>query len=191
LALPSAVGTALGAIFVLLHPYALRRWVGFMDPWAVANSEGFQLVQSFVAFARGGPLGVGLGYGRQKLHYLPEAHTDFVLSVIAEELGLAGVALVLIAFAVLFGAGLRIALKAEARFASLVAFGMTLLIVVPALVNAAVVMGVLPTKGLSLPFLSYGRSSLVVSCAAVGVIWRIARIGGRVNRGHVVTSGLA
>jgi cell division protein FtsW len=134
---------------------------------------------------------VGLGYGRQKLHYLPEAHTDFVLSVIAEELGLAGVALVLIAFAVLFGAGLRIALKAEARFASLVAFGMTLLIVVPALVNAAVVMGVLPTKGLSLPFLSYGRSSLVVRCAAVGVIWRIARIGGRVNRGHVVTSGLA
>ncbi len=173
-----AVG-ALGAVFVgvytSIRPYAMRRVLGFLDPWSRSSAEGFQLVQSFVAFGRGGLHGVGVGDGRQKLFYLPEAHTDFILSVVAEEAGLIGVLIVLGGFAALLVAGLRIALAAKQRFALLLAFGMTALLTVPALLNAAVVMGCLPTKGLTLPFLSYGRSSLVVSCLAVGILFAVAR----------------
>jgi cell division protein FtsW len=139
-------------------------------------------VQSFVAFGRGGIAGVGIGDGRQKLYYLPEAHTDFILSVIAEEAGLIGVLIVLGGFAALLVSGLRIALAAKHRFPLLLAFGMTALLTVPALLNAAVVMGCLPTKGLTLPFLSYGRSSLVISCLAVGILFSVARAG-RAPRG--------
>jgi cell division protein FtsW len=176
----------LGALFVVvytaLRPYALRRVLGFLDPWSRSSAEGFQLVQSFVAFGRGGLAGVGIGDGRQKLHYLPEAHTDFILSVVAEEAGLVGVLIVLGGFAALLVAGVRIALAAKQRFALLLGFGMTALLTVPALLNAAVVMGCLPTKGLTLPFLSYGRSSLVVSCLAVGILFSVARAG-RAPRG--------
>ena len=175
-----AIG-ALGAVFVAaytaIRPYALRRVLGFLDPWSRSSAEGFQLVQSFVAFGRGGLHGVGVGDGRQKLFYLPEAHTDFILSVVAEETGLLGVLVVLGAFAALLVAGLRIALAAKQRFALLLAFGMTTLLTVPALLNAAVVMGCIPTKGLTLPFLSYGRSSLMVSCLAVGILFAVARAG--------------
>lgn len=174
-ALPAAIGSALVALFVAIHPYALRRVTGFLDPWARASDEGFQLVQSFVAFGNGGFLGRGLGDGRQKLHYLPEAHTDFILSVVAEEIGLLGVLLVLGGFTVLLIAGLRIAGRAREPFALLTAFGMTMLLTVPAVVNAAVVMGLLPTKGLTLPFLSYGRTSLLVSFLAVGILLGIGR----------------
>jgi cell division protein FtsW len=180
-----AVG-ALGAlgvgIYTAIRPYALRRVLGFLDPWSRSSAEGFQLVQSFVAFGRGGVTGVGVGDGRQKLFYLPEAHTDFILSVVAEEAGLVGVLLVLGGFAAVLIAGLRIALAAKQRFALLLAFGMTVLLVVPALLNAAVVMGCLPTKGLTLPFLSYGRTSLLVSCLAVGILLAVARAG-RTPRG--------
>lgn len=172
---PALAGGGAVALYSLLQPYALRRWTGFLDPWARSDGEGFQLVQSFVAFGRGGLFGVGLGDGRQKLFYLPEAHTDFILSVVAEELGLAGVLVVLGAFLALALAGLRIALEARQRFATLLAFGATALLALPALLNAAVVMGLLPTKGLTLPFLSYGRSSLLVSAAAVGVLLAAAR----------------
>jgi cell division protein FtsW len=175
LLLPAAIGGVGIAAYSLANPYALRRWLGFLDPWARASSEGFQLVQSFVAFGRGGLFGVGVGSGHQKLFYLPEAHTDFILSVVAEELGLIGVLAVLGAFVALGIAGLRIALAARQRFAMLLAFGMTVLLVVPAALNAAVVMGCLPTKGLALPLLSYGRTSLLVSCAAIGVILGVAR----------------
>jgi cell division protein FtsW len=175
-----AVGT-LGAVAVAAYtafrPYALRRVLGFLDPWSRASAEGFQLVQSFVAFGRGGVTGVGIGDGRQKLFYLPEAHTDFILSVVAEEAGLIGVLCVLGAFTALLIAGLRIALAAQHRFALLLGFGMTALLVVPALLNAAVVMGCLPTKGLTLPFLSYGRTSLVISCLAVGILLAVACAG--------------
>jgi cell division protein FtsW len=163
------------AVYTAFRPYAMRRVLGFLDPWSRASAEGFQLVQSFVAFGRGGIAGVGLGDGRQKLYYLPEAHTDFILSVVAEEAGLIGVLVVLGAFVALLVAGLRIALAAKQRFPLLLAFGMTALLTVPALLNAAVVMGCLPTKGLTLPFLSYGRSSLVVSCLAVGILFSVAR----------------
>jgi cell division protein FtsW len=170
-ALAAAAGTA---AFVALQPYALARVRGFLDPWATAHREGFQLVQSFVAFGRGGTLGVGIGDGRQKLFYLPEAHTDFVLSVVAEELGLLGVLVVLCAFATLVVAGTRIAGRARDPFCQLVAFGMTALIALPAAVNAGVVMGLLPTTGFTLPFISFGANSLIVCSITVGILLRIA-----------------
>lgn len=172
---PALLGSLGVAAYVAANPYALNRVVGFLHPWATAHSQGYQLVQSFVAFGRGGFLGVGVGGGLQKLHYLPEAHTDFVLAVVAEELGLAGVLVVLGAFAALLVAGARIALRARQRFAMLLAFGMTALLVVPAVLNGAVVMGLVPTKGLTLPFLSYGRSSVLASCLALGVVLGIGR----------------
>ncbi len=172
---PGAIAAAVLMAAVALRPYALARVRAFLDPWGTSQAEGFQIVQSFVAFGRGGALGVGLGDGRQKLHYLPEAHTDFVLSVVAEELGLVGVALVLGAFAALWLAGCRIAGRARDRFALLAVFGMTSLLVVPAALNAAVVMGLVPPKGLTLPFLSYGRSSLLVCFLALGLLLRAGR----------------
>ena len=174
LAGPAALAGFGAGLYVALRPYALARWRGFLDPWERAHHEGFQLVQSFVAFGRGGAAGVGLGDGRQKLSYLPEAHTDFILAVVAEELGLVGVLVVLGAFAALVVAGTRIAGRARDRFAVLVGFGMTAAIAVPAAVNAAVVMGLLPTTGFTLPFLSFGGNSLVVCGLALGILLRIA-----------------
>jgi cell division protein FtsW len=169
-AAPALAGAGFLALHVARHDYAFDRLTGFRNPWASADSEGFQLVQSFVAFRRGGLLGTGLGDGRQKLFYLPEAHTDFILALVAEELGLFGILLVLGAFAALLVAGTRIARRAHSQFAALLAFGMTALLVVPALVNAAVVTGTVPTKGMALPLLSYGRTGVVMSFAALGVL---------------------
>lgn len=194
LVLPGVGAAAVGALYVASHSYALARLRGFTDPWQHARGDGFQLVQSFVAFGRGGSFGVGLGDGRQKLFYLPEAHTDFILSVVAEELGLLGVLLILGCFATLAIAGLRIARRAREPFPLLVAFGMTSLIAVPAVVNAAVVMGVVPTTGLTLPFLSHGSNSLCCAAVAVGILLRAgareapprpARVGGASPRGLV------
>lgn len=169
------VGVAGAMVFITHTPYALRRVLGFIDPWKDANDSGFQLIQSFVAFGNGGLYGTGIGNGLQKLHYLPEVHTDFVLALVAEELGLIGVLLVLGAFAALLVAGTRIARRAPNRFGLLLAFGLTSLLTLPALINAGVVMGLLPTKGLTLPFLSYGRTSLVICLATAGVLVGIAR----------------
>jgi cell division protein FtsW len=168
------LGAALG-VAIAFRPYVADRILAFRDPWAHADDQGFQLVQSFIAFARGGLFGVGLGDGRQKLYYLPEAHTDFVLSVLAEELGLVGVALVMGAFAALLIAGCRIALRARDRFNFLMAAAMTALLTVPAALNAAVVMGMVPPKGIAMPFLSYGRTSLLMSFLAVGTLVGIGR----------------
>ncbi len=175
LALPVVAGALGATLYIGVRPYAAARVRGFVDPWQSAHAEGFQLVQSFVAFGRGGTFGVGLGNGLQKLSYLPEAHTDFILSVVAEEVGLFGVLLVLGAFAALCFAGLRIAGRARQPFALLTASACTALIVVPALCNAAVVMGLLPTKGLTLPFLSHGSNSLVCSALAIGILLRAGR----------------
>ena len=175
LALP-VVAVALGAaLYIAVRPYAGRRLQGFIDPWQTAHAEGFQLVQSFVAFGRGGAFGVGLGNGLQKLSYLPEAHTDFILSMVAEEVGLLGVLFVLGGFAALCFAGLRIAGRARQPFALLAASACTALIVVPAICNAAVVMGLVPTKGLTLPFLSHGTNSLLCSALAIGILLRAGR----------------
>jgi len=173
LVLPTALAIGGAAVYVALRPYAHLRWIGFLDPWATATREGFQLVQSFVAFERGGLFGVGLGGGRQKLYYLPEAHTDFILAGIAEELGLVGVLVVLGAFAAFVWAGVRIAQRAQEPFTALVAIGMTSLIGIPAAINAGVVMGLLPTTGFTLPFVSYGGNSLLICSLAAGVLLRI------------------
>jgi cell division protein FtsW len=170
---PAALAVGGAAVYVALRPYAHMRWIGFLDPWATATREGFQLVQSFVAFGRGGLFGVGIGGGRQKLYYLPEVHTDFILAGIAEELGLVGVLVVLGAFAAFAWAGVRIAQRAQEPFAALVAIGMTSLIGIPAAVNAGVVMGLLPTTGFTLPFVSYGGNSLLICSLAVGILLRI------------------
>lgn len=174
-ALPAAAG-ALGLwAYVTLRPYAASRVTGFLHPWETAGREGYQLVQSFVGFGRGGLFGVGMGGSRQKLDYLPEAHTDFILSVVAEELGLVGVLLVLALFVTLLVAGVRIAKQTRDRHALFVATGMTLFLTLPAAINGAVVMGLVPTKGLALPFLSYGRSSSLACFLALGILLGIAR----------------
>jgi cell division protein FtsW len=171
----AALGAAFVAVYAWLKPYAWARLTGFLDPWGRSDAEGFQLVQSFVGFARGGVFGMGLGDGRQKLYYLPEAHTDFILAVVAEELGLVGVLCVLGLFAGLAVAGLQIARRARDRFALLLSFGATALLAIPAVLNTAVVTGAIPTKGLPLPFLSYGRTSLVAAFLAVGLLVAVAR----------------
>jgi cell division protein FtsW len=172
LLLPAGSAALLTVAYIATHEYARRRLTGFLDPWATAHHEGFQLVQSFVAFGRGGNFGVGIGDGRQKLFYLPEAHTDFVLSVVAEELGFIGVLIVLGAFAALVIAGTRIAARALDPFSQILALGMTALIAVPAAVNAAVVMGLIPTTGFTLPFISFGANSLILCCFAIGILLR-------------------
>jgi cell division protein FtsW len=170
--------------YIASNPYALRRVMSFLDPWKDPLGAGFQLIQSFIAFNQGGLFGVGLGNGKQKLFYLPEAHTDFILSLVAEELGLIGVLLVLGAFAALLTFGTRIARRARSRFALLMAFGTTSLLAGPAVVNAAVVMGLLPTKGLTLPFLSYGGTSLVICCTILGALLGISRQSGPKGRAN-------
>ncbi len=169
----------LAAAFVVLiisSPYRLQRIVGFMDPWADAYGKGYQLSHSLIAFGRGEWLGVGLGGSVEKLFYLPEAHTDFLLAVIAEELGLAGIAVVIALFVVFiyraFAVG-REAMMREKYFAALAAQGIGVWLSVQALINMGVNMGVLPTKGLTLPFMSYGGTGIVVNCIAVAVLLRI------------------
>jgi cell division protein FtsW len=173
--LPSLVGALCITAYVVTHSYAGARITSFLRPWETSGREGYQLVQSFVAFGRGHVFGVGVGAGSQKLAYLPEAHTDFVLAGVAEELGLVGVLVVIGGFATLLLGGMRIARRARDRYSLLVASAMTLLLTVPAAINAAVVMGLVPTKGLAMPFLSYGRSATLACFLALGLLLGIAR----------------
>ena len=150
------------------------RILAFLDPWAHAKDDGFQLVQSFIGFGVGGVLGQGLGEGRQKLFYLPAAHTDFVFSVIGEELGLVGTFGIVVLYVLFLCLGLRVALRAKDSFGSFLAAGITFMISFQALLNIAVVTGLAPTKGLTLPFISYGGNSLVISMLSAGVLINIA-----------------
>lgn len=154
--------------------YRRRRILAFLNPWSDQYGSGFQMIQSLVAFNEGGWVGRGLGQGQQKLFYLPEAHTDFIFSVLGEELGLIGVLAVIGLFGFFCYRGLRIALNAPDSFGRYLAVGCTLLISLGAVLNMGVVMGVLPTKGLPLPFISYGGSSLTVSLLAVGILLNIS-----------------
>jgi cell division protein FtsW len=174
----SALLGMLGAGFVLLvlsSPYRMQRILGFMDPWSDAYGKGYQLSHALIAFGRGEWLGVGLGASIEKLHYLPEAHTDFLLAVIAEELGLLGVVTVigLFVWVVLraFLIGRQAALR-ERHFPALVAQGIGIWIGFQALINMGVNMGLLPTKGLTLPLMSFGGSGLVVNCVAIAILLR-------------------
>jgi cell division protein FtsW len=155
--------------------YRLRRIFSFLDPWSDPTGAGHQIIQSFLAFGSGGILGRGLGEGRQKLLFLPERHSDFIYAVIGEELGLIGALAVVSLFGVILWRGVRVALRAGDEFSSLLALGITLLICVQGFVNMAVVTGLLPTKGIVLPFVSYGGSSLVITMAAAGVLLNISR----------------
>ena len=175
-------------VLIISSPYRLQRIVGFMDPWADAYGKGYQLSHSLIAFGRGEWLGVGLGGSVEKLFYLPEAHTDFLLAVIAEELGFAGIAVVLALFVLFiyraFAVG-REAMMREKYFAALVAQGIGVWLSVQTLINMGVNMGVLPTKGLTLPFMSYGGTGIVINCIAVAVLLRIDaenRAGASVGR---------
>jgi len=155
--------------------YRRKRVLAFLNPWEDPTDTGFQIIQSWIAFGTGGLWGNGLGEGKQKLFYLPEAHTDFIFSVLGEELGFAGVLIVAAMFLLLVLRGLRVSLSASDEFGCFLAFGLTLLLGMQAFVNIAVVLGMLPTKGLALPFLSYGGTSLLMSLAAVGMLLNISR----------------
>jgi cell division protein FtsW len=165
-----------GAIaLVVLKAYRFKRVLAFLDPEGTKLSDGFQLYQSLIALGSGGLIGRGLGGSMQKLFYLPEAHTDFIFSIIGEELGLIGTTIVLGAFALLAWRGLRVALLAPDRFGSLLAVGITMMIAVQAMLNITVVTGLAPTKGLPLPFVSNGGSSLLINMVAMGVLLNISQ----------------
>ena len=163
-ALPAAV------FLIMSADYRLKRFLAFLDPWSDSANSGFQIIQSYIAFGSGQLWGRGLGQSRQKLHYLPEAHTDFIYSVIGEELGLWGALLVVLLFGILLFRGMRLALEREEPFTRLMVFGLTLLLGLQALVHMSVVMGLVPTKGLVLPFVSYGGSAMVVHLTVAGML---------------------
>lgn len=163
------------ALSVLGAAYRLRRLLTFLDPWRDASSSGFQIIQSYIAFGSGQLWGRGLGESRQKLFYLPEAHTDFIFSVIGEELGLIGALAVLLLFGLLVMRGLRLAAKMEEPFGQYLAFGLTTLLALQALIHMGVVMGLMPTKGLVLPFISYGGSAMVMNLIEAGMLLSLSR----------------
>jgi cell division protein FtsW len=157
--------------------YRRQRIMAFLDPWQDPTNTGFQIIQSWIAFGTGGLFGTGLGEGKQKLFFLPEAHTDFIFSVVGEELGFAGVLVITAMFLLLVQRGIRAALHAPDDFGCYLAFGVTLLLGLQAFTNIAVVMGMLPTKGLALPFLSYGGTSLLTTLMGVGILLNISSHG--------------
>lgn len=175
LALAALVGLPAVVYSILQHPYQKARMLSFWDPWKDPFGSGFQVIQSFLALGRGGVLGLGPAASRQKLFFLPAPHTDFVLAVIGEEMGFAGLAAVIILFGLLLWRGLQIALRAPDLFGTYLAFGLTFSLFLQAMLNAGVVAGLLPTKGMTMPFLSYGGTSLVVSLAAVGILLNISQ----------------
>jgi cell division protein FtsW len=159
---------------VMNSTYRMQRIFGFLDPWKDPTGKGLQIIQSWIAIGSGGIFGKGLGEGRQKLFYLPEAHTDFILSVIGEEWGFIGLALVVICVYLLFRRGMNTALLAPDDFGRFLAFGITFLLAFEAVFNMCVVFGLVPTKGLALPFISYGGSSLICTLAAIGILLNIS-----------------
>ncbi|HEX9545523.1 MAG TPA: putative lipid II flippase FtsW [Pyrinomonadaceae bacterium] len=171
-AAPALVGVAGLLIFV---PFRMRRMIMFLDPWADPQGSGFQVVQSLIAIGSGGPNGLGFAQGKQKMMFLPFAHSDFIFAVIGEELGLIGTLTVLLIFALFLWRGIRTSLLAPDRFGMLLSLGLVTGIVAQALFNISVVLSLVPTKGIPLPFISYGGSSLVPTLAAVGILLNISQ----------------
>jgi cell division protein FtsW len=162
-------------VWLIFHKgYRMARLTVFLDPWKDAGNSGFQIIQSLISFGSGGTFGVGIGDGMQKLFYLPQPHTDFILSIIAEESGFIGVSIVIILFSIFVFRGFMIATKAPDLFGTLLAAGLTMVIALESFINIAGVMGLIPLKGLALPFLSYGGSSFVMSMIAVGILLNIS-----------------
>ena len=163
-------------VWAVIHKgYRLKRILTFLDPDKDVKGAGFQLVQSFIALGSGGLLGVGLGQSKQKLFYLPEAHTDFIFAIIGEELGFLGASMVLLMFIIMIWYIFRLSFKIKEEFASKVVFGIGIMIAFEVVVNMGVSMGVLPTKGLPLPFISYGGSSIVAHLMAIGILLNMSR----------------
>ena len=166
------------ATLVIMKPYRWRRMIAFMNPYDDPQGSGFQIIQSFLALGSGGLLGLGLGESKQKLFYLPEPYTDFIFAIIGEEMGLMGAALILGLFAVLIWRGLRIGLRAPDPFGRYLALGLSLMLATQTLVNLGVVTGALPTKGLPLPFISFGGSALLMTMFSAGVLLNISQHAG-------------
>jgi len=171
------LGLATPVVFYLIShtAYRLNRWWAFLNPWEDPRGIGFQIVHSFLAFGSGGLMGVGLGNSKQKLLYLPEPHTDFILAIIAEEIGFIGVSILLVLFSLIIIRGINIALRAPELFGTYLAMGISCMLAVQVIVNMGVVMALLPTKGLTLPFISYGGSSLIVNFIGVGILMNISK----------------
>jgi cell division protein FtsW len=163
------------ALVVLAAPYRLQRVLTFLDPWKDPQGSGFQIIQSLYAVGTGGLTGRGLMNGVQKMFYLPEPHTDFIYSVISEELGLMGATAIVICFCVIAWRGLTISVRAPDRFGTFLALGLTTMIALQAFVNISVVLGLLPTKGIPLPFVSAGGSSLLINLMAVGILLNVSQ----------------
>ena len=168
------LGVALVTVAIILEPFRMARFTAFLDPWADAQGYGFQTVQSLIAIGSGGFTGVGLGNGSSKWYYLPEVHTDFIFSLIGEELGLIGTIFTLFLFAVFVWRGIRIALLSEDPFHSLLALGLTAIIGVQTLLNFFVATGMMPVTGIALPFISYGGSSLIFTMIGVGLLLNLS-----------------
>ena len=175
LAMAAAPAFMVAAGLLIFVPWRLKRLITFLDPWADQQGAGFQVVQSLIAIGSGGANGLGFAQGKQKMLFLPFAHSDFIFAVIGEELGLVGALAVVAVFALFLWRGLRTALLAPDRFGMLLSFGIVTCIVVQALFNMSVVLSLVPTKGIPLPFISYGGSSLVPTLAAVGVLLNVSQ----------------
>jgi cell division protein FtsW len=169
-----SIAVALGLAAIWFEPYRRARLFSFVDPWHDAQGAGFQTLQAIIGFGSGGIFGTGIGRGVAKVNYLPEAHTDMIFATIGEELGLVGAAIVIAAYCAFAYAGLRVALRCRDPFGKRLAAGLTTLVCGQALINLAAVLGLAPLTGITLPFVSYGGSSLVVSLASVGVLLNIA-----------------
>jgi cell division protein FtsW len=181
---------ALPALYLVLmsSDYRRRRVTAFLDPWADPLGDGYQMVQSMIAVATGGLFGRGLMGGVQKLFYVPEPHNDFIYAVISEELGLIGASVVVACFCVITWRGLRTALRAPDRFGAFLAIGLTTMVAFQAFFNISVVLGLLPTKGIPLPFVSYGGSSLLMNLAGVGILLNVSQ---HASSSQVITTTLA
>lgn len=188
-AVAGVLAVALLAVAAMSADYRIKRIMSFLDPWADPNGAGYQIIQSLIAVGSGGWFGRGLMGGMQKLFFLPEPHTDFIYAVIAEELGLIGATFVLACFCVIAWRGLRAAMAAPDRFGAFLAIGITTMVVAQAMINLSVVLGLVPTKGISLPLVSSGGSSLLVNLAAIGVLLNISQHA--VHDGAAVEQGAA
>ncbi|MDF2909258.1 MAG: stage sporulation protein [Sporolactobacillus laevolacticus] len=174
-AIMGAIGV-LGIVGLILSaPYRMKRLTSFVDPWQDPKGSGFQIIQSLLAIGPGGLLGFGLGQSRQKYQYLPEPQTDFIFSIVAEELGFIGAAMVLLLFCLLLWRGILIAVKAPDLFGTLLAVGITGMIAIQIMINIAVVTGLIPVTGITLPFLSYGGSSLTLMLVSIGILLNVSK----------------
>jgi cell division protein FtsW len=170
----------IGAVLIIKSPYRFKRVLAFLDPLSMENRRtiGYQIAESLMSVGSGGAFGLGLGEGRQKLFFLPAAHTDFVFAIMGEEFGFAGFCVIVMLFAAFVYSGYRIAVNASDRFGMYLAFGITSSIAVQAVVNMMVVVGLAPTKGLTLPFVSYGGSSVILTLFSVGILQSIHAMHG-------------